>query len=983
MQRKLRMLLLCGSLATFAAPAAFAQTATLTRAVATGTDDAEEYAPGGTGNIGEMDLTSSDLEIMLDGTKKQYIGIRFTDITIPQGATIVSAYVQFANKGDKTPVSGAAVIRGEAANTSATYAATTFNISSRPVTTDSVIWPGSVSASWGTAAGGTAGADQRTPDLKNIIQAIVNRTGWVSGNALSVILNGEGVRNAYSYNGSASSAPKLTIQYISSTPPVMPVINFPIPKFALWRYLDNGTNQDTAWRQPGFADNTWSFGPGKLGYSDNPATVLSYGPSSSNKYITYYFRKQFNVTSLAALSDTLALNILRDDGAVVYINGKEVVRTNMPSGVINYMTWSSSIVDGPDESTYFPYLVPKTALVAGLNTIAVEVHQRDGTSSDLGFDMELINYVPPAPPTQSILRGPYLQVGTPTSMNVRWRTTLPAKTVVRYGLAPNALTMSAIDTNTVMEHEVKLTNLTPHTKYWYSIGSLTDTLQGDSANYFMTLRVAGDKGLQRFGVIGDCGNNSTNQKNVRDQVINYLGNDYMDSWILLGDNAYTSGTDAEFQSSFFNIYKDGFLKQNPLYPAPGNHDYGNGSAARQIDHNVPYYSIFSMPQQGEAGGVPSQTKAFYSFDNGNVHFLSLDSYGKEDSVTRLYDTLGAQVQWIKADLAANTNKEWVIAYWHHPPYSMGSHNSDNETQMVLIRENFIRILERMGVDMILCGHSHDYERSKLMKGHYGIENTFDSTIHNLSNSSGKYDGSNNSCPYLKDTVNNFEGTVYVVSGSAGQLGGTQSGYPHNALAAYSNATNGGAMILEVEGNRLDAKWICADGSIRDKFTLMKNTNFTKTFTINEGDSVQLTAGFNGRYAWSHTADSTKSLWVKPTDTTTYVVKDVYECVTDSFIVNVNPIVIPPTGIGNVALAASDIILAPNPSRNNEMAINLKKGTTLSAQLRLTDAAGRVIFTKETVLTTSPQRFLPDLHKGIYILSVISNEGSVNKKVVIE
>lgn len=980
MQRKLRMLLLCGGLSVFAAPATFAQTVTLTRTVATGTDDAEECVPGGSGTVGDMDLTSSDLEIMLDGTKRQKVGIRFANITIPQGANIVSAYVQFANKGDKTPVLGAAVIKGEAVNSSATFTSTAFNLSSRPVTTDSVIWPGSVSSTWGTSAAGTAGPDQRTPDLKNIIQAIVNRTGWASGNALSLVLSGEGVRNTYSYNGSATLAPQLIIQYTSSVRPVMPVINFPVPKFSLWRYLDDGTNQDTAWRRPGFNDSTWAFGPGKLGYSDNPATVLRFGPSSSNKYITYYFRKNINVTSMAALADTLELNILRDDGAVVYINGREVVRTNMPAGVINYMTWSSSIVDGPDESTYFPYLIPKSSLVAGINTIAVEVHQRDGTSSDLGFDMELINHVPPPPPTQGIMRGPYLQIGTPTSMNVRWRTTLAANSVVRYGLAPNALTMSAVDTNRLSEHEVKLTNLTPHTKYWYSIGSTTDTLQGDSTNFFMTTRVAGDTGLQRIGVFGDCGNNSTNQKNVRDQVIRYLGDDYMDSWILLGDNAYTSGTDAEFQSGFFNIYKDGFLKQNPLYPAPGNHDYGNGSAARQNDHAVPYYSIFSMPQQGEAGGVASGTKAFYSFDNGNVHFLSLDSYGKEDSLTRLYDTLGAQVQWIKADLAANRNKGWVIAYWHHPPYSMGSHNSDNEAQMVLIRENFIRILERMGVDMILCGHSHDYERSKLMKGHYGKENTFDSTIHNLSNSSGRYDGSDNSCPYLKDTVDNFEGTVYVVSGSSGQLGGMQSGYPHNALAAYSNATNGGAMVLEVEGNRLDAKWICADGTIRDKFTLMKNTNFTKTHVINAGDSLLLTAGFNGRYSWSHTTDSSKTTWVKPTDTTIYVVKDVYECVTDSFIVNVVPV---PNKVGEISLAANNIILAPNPSRNNEMAINLRKGNALNAQLRLTDAAGRVIFTKETVLTTAPQRFLPDLHKGIYILSVTTGEGAVNKKVVIE
>ncbi len=988
MQQKLRALLLGGGLAVMSAAPVFAQTVTtLTRAVSSGSDDAEEYVPGGTGTVGSMDLTSSDLEIMYDGTKKQLVGTRFTNVTIPQGATIVSAYIQFATKGDKTPVLGDAVIRGENIDASATFTTTSFDISSRAVTADSVIWPGSTSATWGTTAAGTAGPDQKTPDIKKLIQAIVNRTGWVSGNALSIILKGEGVRNSYSYDGSSTGAAQLIVEYSATplSPNTMPVINFPVPKLAQWRYLDNGTNQGTAWRAAAFVDTTWAFGPGKLGYSDNPATTLSYGPSSSNKYITYYFRKKFNVAALSALTDTLELNILRDDGAVVYINGTEVVRTNMPTGTIDYLTWSSSIVDGVDESTYYTYHIPKSVLVTGVNTIAVEVHQRDGTSSDLGFDMELINYTAPVAPAQSLLRGPYLQVGTPTSMNVRWRTTLPAKSRVRYGLAPNALTQTAVDSAEVTDHEVKLSNLMPHTKYWYSIGSLSDTLQGDSANYFMTVRTAGDRGSkQRIGVIGDCGNNSTNQKNVRDQLIGYLGDNYMDSWILLGDNAYSSGTDAEFQAEFFNIYKDRFLKQNPLYPAPGNHDYSNGNATRQLDHAVPYYSLFSMPTQGEAGGYPSDTKAFYSFDNGNVHFLSLDSYGKEDSATRLYDTLGAQVQWIKADLAANTNKEWVVAYWHHPPYTMGSHNSDTETELVKIRENFIQILERMGVDLILCGHSHDYERSKLMKGHYGNENSFDSTVHNLSSSSGLYDGSNNSCPYLKDSVANFQGTVYVVSGSAGQLGGAQAGYPHNAMAAYSDATHGGAMVLEVEGNRMDAKWICADGTIRDQFTLMKNANFTKAYTINEGDSVKLTAGFNGRYTWAGAADTTKSITVYPTDTTVYVVKDVYDCVADSFKVNVVAKVVTPSGISNVAVATNDIVLAPNPAHNNDMNIFLKKNVTLNAQLRLTDATGREIMNTKMVLTSSPQHFLPEhLQKGVYILSVWSEEGRVSKKVIIE
>src|SRR5262249_16047494 len=150
--------------------------------------------------------------------------------------------------------------------------------------------------------------------------------------------------------------------------------------------------------------------------------------------------------------------------------------------------------------------------------------------------------------------------------------------------------------------------------------------------------------------------------------------------------------------------------------------------------------------------------------------------GIEEGQYRLYDTLGPQVQWVKKDLEANKKKGWVIAYWHHPPYTMGSHTSDKEDELVHIRENFIQIRERYGVDLILCGHSHDYERSKLMKGHYGPEASFNSGFL-VNNSSGAYDGTPNSCPYLKDSATGYKGTVYVVSGSAGQLGGTHPGYP--------------------------------------------------------------------------------------------------------------------------------------------------------------------------------------------------------------
>jgi hypothetical protein len=489
-----------------------------------------------------------------------------------------------------------------------------------------------------------------------------------------------------------------------------------------------------------------------------------------------------------------------------------------------------------------------------------------------------------------LLRGPYLQATTPNSVVIRWRTDVLTRGIVHFGKDQQLLDRNAQDTVLVTEHKIKLEGLEPGTKYFYSIGSFKDTLQGGPNNYFVTLPTAGTEALYRIAAVGDCGNNSVNQRAVRDGLIKYLGNNYLNAWILLGDNAYSTGRDAEFQSNFFNIYKDDLLPKYPLYSSPGNHDYYDGDSSEQKvqhTHQVAYFQNFTMPKDGEAGGVPSNNPAFYSFDIGNIHFLSLDSYGIEEDKYRLYDTLGPQVQWIKKDLEANAHKGWVIAYWHHPPYTMGSHNSDKEHELIHIRENFIQVLERYGVDLIVCGHSHDYERSKLMKGHYGPEPSFNNTFL-VNSSSGLYDGSTNSCPYLKDSATGYTGTVYIVSGSAGQLGGKQLTFPHDALP-YSDATHGGAGMLEIEGNRLDWKWVCADGEIRDHFTLLKNVNQRRVFNIKKGQSITLTASFPGSqsYQWSGEKATGRSIDVKPAATKTYTVKDPNGCLQDSFQVNVS------------------------------------------------------------------------------------------------
>ncbi len=155
-----------------------------------------------------------------------------------------------------------------------------------------------------------------------------------------------------------------------------------------WKYLDDGSDQGTTWRGSGFDDSTWRAGKAQLGYGDNDeATVINSGPSSG-RFITAYFRKSFMVRTLADYY-ALHIRVLRDDGAVVYLNGVEAWRINMPQGDIRYTTLASSGVSGTDESTFLEQDLPLNLLRQGVNVLAVEVHQNAQSSSDTSFDLEL------------------------------------------------------------------------------------------------------------------------------------------------------------------------------------------------------------------------------------------------------------------------------------------------------------------------------------------------------------------------------------------------------------------------------------------------------------------------------------------------------------------------------------------------------------------------------------------------------------------
>ncbi|MBK9106646.1 MAG: CotH kinase family protein [Saprospiraceae bacterium] len=158
-----------------------------------------------------------------------------------------------------------------------------------------------------------------------------------------------------------------------------------------WKYSDANTAPQAGWYSPTFNDAAWQSGPAQLGYGDgDEATTLSFGGNTNNKTPSYYFRTTIDIADPASISGLL-IRLKADDGAVVYLNGNEIWRVNMPAApaVISFGTLALSSVSGSSENAWNELTAPAAALLAGQNTIAVEIHQADVTSSDVSFDLEL------------------------------------------------------------------------------------------------------------------------------------------------------------------------------------------------------------------------------------------------------------------------------------------------------------------------------------------------------------------------------------------------------------------------------------------------------------------------------------------------------------------------------------------------------------------------------------------------------------------
>jgi acid phosphatase type 7 len=399
------------------------------------------------------------------------------------------------------------------------------------------------------------------------------------------------------------------------------------------------------------------------------------------------------------------------------------------------------------------------------------------------------------------VRKPFLQQGSPNSAMVCWRLDSASKLTLRFGKTDARTEGSRQQAEASKDGCLQVPGLVPGTKYFYSLHAGDKEMAAGWDYFWVTHPVTGKPGKYFFWIIGDAGTGNDRQMAAKDAFLKYNGGPHSDGFLMLGDNAYDSGYDAQFTEKLFTIYRHS-MRNTFTWPTIGNHENYSGGGD--------YLKAFYLPTEGQSGGVPSKNELYYSFDYGNVHFICLDS---EKSSKLPADPMR---KWLEQDLQA-TRQDWIIAYFHHPPYTMGNHNSDSEQVHADVRKYFLPTLEKYGVDMVFSGHSHDYERSFLLNGAYGDsrDNVLNFSKVVLDHRSG--DPAREG-PYQKATGRGgYAGTVYTVAGSSGKVDPRLGDHP--LMKVFLGKI--GTVILRIEDNVADARMLDDSARILDHYQVVQ------------------------------------------------------------------------------------------------------------------------------------------------------------------
>ena len=489
---------------------------------------------------------------------------------------------------------------------------------------------------------------------------------------------------------------------------------------ATWKYWANTqANMPAAtWKGGGaFDESAWTEGASKLGYgNDGAITLVPAGCGTlgapgtcTPKYTTTYFRKTFNLASVTDYAG-FTIRMLRDDGAVVYVNGIEVWRSNMPGGATSYSTLATAAVSGTDEYVFYvsPF-ISAASFETGVNIIAVEVHQSGATSSDMNFNLQLEGI----PVTAHEVIYKWSGGITPTSARVSAKLAIPT-TQARLLVSTSPALSSPIygpygtaDATHNMMVTLDVNGLTPATKYYYAVeaNGVVDVSADDVGSFTTSAN-----GIYSFSfTAGGCGVSSNHP------VYTKMSEKNPDLFIALGDFHYAnpnSGTDinvhrAPYESNMLSQpASSAFFKNVPLAYVWDDHDYsGNDSDSNSVgrinarlayQEYVPHY-----PLARGSGNVP----IYQSFTMGRIHFIMSDLRSTRHQANGvLWDTL--QRQWFKAQCLYAKNNNLVIAWVN--PISFGGTQADNWGGFASERTNVSNFLKENQIEnfFILSGDAH-------------------------------------------------------------------------------------------------------------------------------------------------------------------------------------------------------------------------------------------------------------------------------------
>lgn len=313
-----------------------------------------------------------------------------------------------------------------------------------------------------------------------------------------------------------------------------------------------------------------------------------------------------------------------------------------------------------------------------------------GPEGPCGMPVELVG--------RGLRRSPYVQSVFTDSARIAWTDTVGAAGSVRYSIAGSG-EWRTVDAN-VRRFEVALTRDTePYNAYDATLLGLepdsdvcyevyVDGALLVARGSFHTAWTSRERPIS-IVAMGDSGNASAEQYAVGDQMMRVDP----DIFLHLGDMAYGDGTYPEFEERVFAVY-EALMGSVPSWPTPGNHEYNTNFAA-------PYIGVYYLPEQAWRD---ADQEYYYSFDYGNVHFISMDS-NEYRYVTTIGNTGDDMLDWLEDDLS-RTEADWIIVFMHHPIYSSGSHG-----QTPWLFQVITPILEAHGVDLVLAGHDHHYERT--------------------------------------------------------------------------------------------------------------------------------------------------------------------------------------------------------------------------------------------------------------------------------